>query len=166
MPGSNRAEPTGVRILLVEDEAAIRRATTAALEGLGHTVDAVAELDAARALLGEQRYDLALLDLGLRQSSGGFVLIRHIRAAGLPTAIVVLSGTQDHEDMLAAIRLGVADFVPKPVRTSELICVVRRVLALGTVAANGEEGAVGDPDSGGSGTTPDADPKPGEEGAA
>ena len=140
MPSSQG--PTGVRILLVEDEAAIRRATTATLESMGHAVDGVSELEAAQTLLAERTYDLAILDLNLRQGCGGFVLIRHIRAAGLPTPIVVLSSTRDHEDILAALRLGVSDFVPKPVRASELSCVTRRVLQQGVVAANRDAPAV------------------------
>ena len=141
MPGSSPAEPTGVRILLVEDEVAIRRATAGALEAMGHTVDAEGELEAAQAQLKAHTYDLAILDLKLRQGCGGFVLIRHIRAAGLPTPIVILSSTRDHEDILAALRLGVSDFVQKPVRVSELQCVTRRILQRGAVAANEKDAA-------------------------
>jgi DNA-binding response OmpR family regulator len=133
---SNPSDSTGVRVLLVEDEVAIRRATTAALESLGHTVDAASELDAAQALLGENTYDLALVDLNLRGGHGGFVLMRHMGHHEISTPIVVISSTTSHEDILAAFRLGVTDFVQKPVRTSELICVVARVLKKRAVAAN------------------------------
>ena len=126
----------GARILLVEDEVAIRRATTAALEAMGHSVTPAPEFDAAQALLKSETFDLALVDLNLRGGHGGFVLMRHIRAEGFSLPIIVISSTTDHEDILAALRLGVDDFVQKPVRASELTCVVGRTLKKHRVAAN------------------------------
>lgn len=139
MAASSSGEGTGVRVLLVEDEAAIRRATTSALEALGHSVDAAVDIEAAQSMLEEHTYDLALLDLNLRQGAGGFVLVRYMRSQGIATPVVIISSTRDHEDILACFRLGVADFVQKPVRVSELHCVTGRVLKRGAVAANKAE---------------------------
>lgn len=144
MPSSKPPASPGIRVLLVEDEVAIRRATTATLETMGYAVDSAPELDAATALLGQNTYDLALVDLNLRQSQSGFVLIRTIRAKGLSIPIVVLSSTRDHEDILAAFRLGAANFVRKPVRVSELAVVIRAILRGQGVAEAGSEGATAD----------------------
>ncbi len=139
------ASAAGARILLVEDEVAIRRATTAALEALGHTVSAAPELEAAQTLLKQKTFDLALVDLNLRGGHGGFVLMRFVRAEGLDLPMIVISSTTDHEDILAAFRLGVDDFVQKPVRVSELTCVVGRILKKHRGAANGSAPGEGAP---------------------
>ena len=66
--------------------------------------------------------------------------------------IVVISSTRDHEDILAAFRLGAADFVQKPVRVSELAVVTRRILGGGAAEAAPADAAEAAP----GGAAPDA----------
>lgn len=130
---------SGPHILLVEDESAIRRAATAALESAGYRVDAAADIEGAEKALARVEHDLALIDLHLRDGQGGFMLLRRIGASGSSTRAVVFSSTRDFEDILAAFRLGAVDFVPKPLRSGELLTVVKRALRAVGVAANQPE---------------------------
>ncbi len=132
---------SGARVLLVEDESAIRRAASATLESAGYTVETAADIESAEKALARSDYDLALVDLHLRDGQGGFTLVRRIGASKASTVVVVVSSTRDFEDVLAAFRLGAADFVPKPLRTGELLTVVRRSLRAAQTPANEPEQA-------------------------
>ncbi len=130
---------SGTRVLLVEDESAIRRAASATLEAAGYAVETAADIESAEKALDRTDYDLALIDLHLRDGQGGFLLVRRIGASDASTVVIVVSSTKDFEDVLAAFRLGAADFVPKPLRTGELITVVRRALRAAQAPANEAE---------------------------
>lgn len=113
------------RILVVEDEPAIRESVAYALERDGFEALAAPLLATARARLSEA--DLVLLDLMLPDGSG-FEFIRQVRAAGVATPIIVLSSRDGESDRVAALETGADDYVTKPFSPREVVARVRAVL--------------------------------------
>ncbi len=112
-----------VRILVIEDELAIRRLVQAALTRGGYDVD-TAETG-AEGIRKAQHCALAILDLGLPDRDG-LELIGPLRDAGL--AVIVLTAREQTEEKVAALDLGADDYVTKPFDTDELLARVRSCL--------------------------------------
>ena len=121
---------SGARLLVVDDEPAIRQALTAELEAAGYEVTAVNEGASAIALAENTRFDLVLTDLAMPRVDG-FELIRALRAlpdAAGSTPILVLSVRGEEQDKVRALDLGADDFVSKPFALAELLARVRAQL--------------------------------------
>lgn len=114
------------RILVVDDDAAIRSSLAQQLGEEGYGVSlAVDGVDGA-AQFDVQQPDLVLTDLAMPVSDG-FALIHHIRTTA-ETPIVVLSVRGGDADKVRALDLGADDFVVKPFSTPELMARVRAQL--------------------------------------
>jgi DNA-binding NtrC family response regulator len=109
----------GARVLIVDDDAEIRRVLTAVLVESGAEVAEAASATEGMARLGREDFDVALLDIQMPDHSGLDVL-RWARAAALDTELIVLTGHADVETAVEAMRLGACDFVTKPCRNAEL----------------------------------------------
>ncbi len=113
-------------ILVVDDEAPIRRTLRTVLEAHGYRVlEAATGADALRRL-GAERPDLLLLDLGLPDRDGIEVL-RELRAWS-PVPVVILSARGDEAAKVKALDLGADDYVTKPFGTAELLARLRAAL--------------------------------------
>lgn len=112
------------RLLLVEDDPAIGRALTGALEAEGYDVSwartGTDGLDLARRVEPE----LVLLDLGLPDLDGVEVC-RTLRSQSPDTAIVMLTARRDEIDVVLGLDAGANDYVTKPFRLAELLARVR-----------------------------------------
>ena len=118
--------PAGYSILVVEDEAAIRRFVRLALGAEGHTVH---EADSvARGLIeaGTRRSDLVVLDLGLPDGDGIEVIHGLRRWSTVP--VIVLSARSQEADKIAALDAGADDYLVKPFGAGELMARVRAQL--------------------------------------
>ena len=118
--------PAGHSILVVEDEAAIRRFVRLALGAEGHTVH---EADSvARGLIeaGTRRPDLVVLDLGLPDGDG-IEVIRGLRSWST-VPVIVLSARSQEADKIAALDAGADDYLVKPFGAGELMARVRAQL--------------------------------------
>src|SRR5205823_6850881 len=115
------------RIVVVEDEPAIRRSVVDALRASGYEVAEAA--DGARGLEEAVRLgvDLVLLDLLLPQRDGLEVLseLRKVRPT-LPVIILTAKGTED--DRVRGLKMGADDYVVKPFSARELLARVEAVL--------------------------------------
>lgn len=115
------------RILIVEDDGAIRRGLVDALKYSGYATreaaDGAAGLDAA--ITGE--IDLVLLDI-LMPKLDGFSVLREIRKSkpGLP--VIMLTAKGEESDRVRGLREGADDYVVKPFSTTELFARVEAVL--------------------------------------
>lgn len=114
-------------ILVVEDDAAIRRGLVDALRFTGYTVheapDGRAGLDAALAIDA----DLVLLDIMMPRMDGTEVLAE-LRKARPAQPVIFLTARGEEEDRVRGLRLGADDYVVKPFGIDELIARVEAVL--------------------------------------
>src|SRR3954454_24666184 len=108
-----------LRVLVVDDEPAIRRFLRVGLSSQGYMVS---ELDTglpAVDLACRKVTHLIVLDLGLPDVDGTEV-IRRVRSAGSPVPIIVLSSRSDEAAKVNALDLGADDYVTKPFGIDEL----------------------------------------------
>ncbi|MCW8141549.1 MAG: sigma-54-dependent Fis family transcriptional regulator [Planctomycetota bacterium] len=105
------SDPLGV--LVVDDEANIRRTLRLCLEADGARVVEATSAEGALAALGREPFDLALLDLRLGQDDG-LQLIPALLARQLDLPIVVITAHASYESAVEAIKRGARDYLPKP----------------------------------------------------
>lgn len=115
------------RIMIVEDELAIRRLLRTSLTSQGFQVIEAADGAQALAEIEQAEPDLVILDLGLPDIQGQ-ELIRIIRTQGSTLPIVVLSSRTDERGKVETLDLGADDYVTKPFGTDELLARIRAAL--------------------------------------
>jgi len=119
-----------LRILIVEDNAALARGLTASLRASGFAVDHVTHGVAA---LDEERlvpYNLMILDVGLPDLSG-FEVLGKLRQRGSRTPVLVLTARGALSDRVKGLDLGADDYLLKPFEPAELEARVRALLRRG-----------------------------------
>ena len=114
---------TTTRLLVVEDEAEIRRFLALSLEREGFDVCEAETLKRAMIEAANRRPDLILLDLGLPDGDG-VDLIRDVRTWS-QVPIVILSARTDEADKIEALDAGADDYLIKPFGIGELLARVR-----------------------------------------
>ena len=114
------------RILLVEDERAIRDAVAAYLEREGYWVTPAEDGQAALDAFTKHKFDLVVLDLMLPKVSGEEVCRRIRDASDVP--IIMLTAKGEEEDRIAGLELGADDYLVKPFSPRELVARVRALL--------------------------------------
>lgn len=124
------------RILVVDDEAALREGLRTYLELEGYEADTAASAEEAIAL-DLSRYDLLLLDIMMDGMSGTELAgaVRRDRAtAELP--IIFLTAKDSDDDMVDGLRLGADDYIPKPYSIRNVLARVEAVLRRGKWTAS------------------------------
>ncbi len=122
-----RAATAPLKVLVVDDEPAIRRFLRTSLTAHGYLVD---EADDGRAALDSIRRnpaDVLILDLGLPEIDG-FQVIRSLRGDGSALPIIILSSRTDEHGKVEALDLGADDYLTKPFGVDELHARVRAAL--------------------------------------
>jgi two-component system, OmpR family, response regulator RegX3 len=114
------------RVLLVEDEKAIRDAVSAYLEREGYWVTPAADGEIALTEFEKHRFDVVVLDLMLPKISGEEVC-RSIRDVS-DVPIIMLTAKGETEDRIAGLELGADDYLVKPFSPRELVARVRALL--------------------------------------
>ena len=114
------------RVLVVDDDAAIRGSLAQQLGEQGYAVILASDGREGSREFDQQHPDLVLTDLAM-PNVDGFALIEHVRAAG-DTPIVVLSVRGGDSDKVRALDLGADDFVVKPFSSPELLARLRAQL--------------------------------------
>ena len=116
-----------MRILVVEDDASLRRYVRGALEDSGFNIDEAACLDDAIGHVEGVPYDAVVLDLGLPDGDGLSLIetIRRVRG-GLP--ILVLTARDSIKDRVRGLDRGADDYLVKPFATEELVARLRALL--------------------------------------
>lgn len=113
------------KILVVEDDAHIRRLLRVAAERAGYRVGEAVTGREGLSLLDIDKPDLVLLDLGLPDRDG-LELVQLFKARG--AAVIVVSAREDTAEKVAALDLGADDYLTKPFDTEELLARVRTAL--------------------------------------
>ena len=111
----------GLRILLVDDDPAVRRLVGQMLEADGYAVvNAESVVTAAEAIeAAGHPFDAAVLDVCLPDGQG-FEIIERLRDGQLPCGVVLMTGSPSEEIVAKSIGVGVSEFLPKPYRRAEL----------------------------------------------
>jgi len=116
-----------MRLLLVEDDLQLGRATQTGLAEAGFAVDWVRDGVAADAALSAEEFAAVVLDLGLPRRSGLEVLAR-LRAAGKKTPVLILTARDAIEDRVKGLDTGADDYVVKPFRLEEIAARLRALV--------------------------------------
>ena len=116
------------RILVVDDEADIRRLLQEILSEEGHDVDVAADAVQARAARARSAPDLVLLDIWMPDTDGITLLREWSNDASHDCPVVMMSGHGTVETAVEATRLGAFDFIEKPLSLAKLLPTVKRAL--------------------------------------
>jgi two-component system response regulator MprA len=117
----------GVKVLVVEDDPAVRGSLERSLRFEGYEVVSAADGQAALAAVAEHAPDAVLLDLGLPRL-GGVEVCRRLRAAGDTTPVLMLTARDATSDRVAGLDVGADDYLPKPFALEELLARLRALL--------------------------------------
>jgi len=124
-----------VRLLLVEDDAALRLSLARKLEGEGHRVDQAADGEDGLFQATEYPVDLAIVDLGLPKLNG-IELVKRLRGQGRKTPILILTARGSWQDKVAGLEAGADDYLTKPFEYPELAARVKALLRRSSNAAS------------------------------
>src|SRR5512137_1577829 len=113
----------GLRVLVVDDERAIRRYLHAALNAQGYTVYEASSGKDALDMAVTDRPDLIILDLGLPDMDG--VEVTRLLREWSKTPIIILSVREQEADKIAALDAGADDYLTKPFGMGELLARIR-----------------------------------------
>jgi len=113
-----------IRILLVDDESAIRRALRPPLTELGFLVVEASRGEEALQVLRTGAFDVVLLDINM-PGIGGIETLRRIRSSAPRLPVLMLTVRDGEEEKVEALELGADDYVTKPFSTRELIARIR-----------------------------------------
>jgi two-component system response regulator QseB len=116
-----------MKLLLVEDEPALRSTLIEALRQGGYVVEVAADYTQAYDKIKVYRYDCVLLDLTLPDGNG-LDLLRALKADGSPAGVLVISARDGLEDRVAGLDLGADDYLVKPFHLSELNARLRAII--------------------------------------
>jgi len=108
-----------MRILIVEDEAALAARIVANLERYGMVCEHVASADDAAGFADED-FNALIVDLGLPGMSG-LELIRSLPAGGVATPVLILTARSSWQEKVEGLNAGADDYLVKPVMTEELV---------------------------------------------
>jgi two-component system, OmpR family, response regulator len=116
-----------VRILVVEDEAAIADQLAQALREAGYAVDCAYDGRRADELVFVEPYDAVLLDLGL-PGADGLALLRRWREHRLNVPVLVITARGSWSERVLGIDSGADDYLPKPFQIEEVLARVRALV--------------------------------------
>jgi two-component system KDP operon response regulator KdpE len=115
------------KLLVVDDEASVRRALHTTLYSLGFDIGEASTGEEAIALCRIVRYDAVLLDINM-PGKGGIETCRELSRLMPGMAILMLSVNDDHERKIEALEAGADDYITKPFHMRELTARIRAAL--------------------------------------
>ncbi len=116
-----------MRVLIIDDDRALRAALRRALTLAGYEVDAVADGEDGLARLAERPADAVVLDLGL-PGLDGLAVCRRLRASGNRVPVLMLTARDAVEDRIDGLDAGADDYLVKPFDVGELGARLRALL--------------------------------------
>jgi DNA-binding NtrC family response regulator len=115
------------RVLIVDDEKAMRLALKSLLAKEGYDVDTAESGEEALRRIGPGSFHVVITDLSMKEVDGMEVL-EHARRVDPDTAVVMITAHGSEKVAVAAMKQGAADYLPKPFDNDELRVLVRRVM--------------------------------------
>jgi two-component system response regulator MprA len=122
----------GEAILVVDDDAPIRRMLDRTLSAEGYEVETAADGGGALAAVERSAPDLVVLDVAM-DGLDGLAVCRRLRAKGLALPVLLLTARDGVPDRVAGLDAGADDYLVKPFATDELLARVRALLRRGKV---------------------------------
>ena len=120
--------PAKNKILVADDEEALRTVLSSELEGEGYNVHSAADGQEAITLLQSNEFDLILLDIKM-PNVDGFEVLKFVKDKSPKTKVVMLTGFADLKNAIESKKLGAEDFISKPYDLVDLLTTVERVLS-------------------------------------
>jgi DNA-binding response OmpR family regulator len=124
-----------VRVLLVEDQAALLKALRQGLEEEGFAVDTAADGEEADVKARTTPYDVVVLDIMLPKVDG-LTLLKKWRAAGISTHVLMLTARGTLSDKVTGLDVGADDYLTKPFELDELLARIRALIRRGHQTKN------------------------------
>jgi two-component system nitrogen regulation response regulator NtrX len=121
------------RVLIIDDDAGVRRVLDRILTGAGYQVEQAADAFQALDLLDSSQPDAALLDIKM-PGMDGFGLLENLRSRGLEIPVVILTGHGDQFTAQQCLDAGAAAYLTKPPDRADLLLTIRGAVAQGRVA--------------------------------
>ena len=121
------------RILIVDDEPAIRATMRLVFQKEGFDVTVASTVKEALDEIAKQEFDVLLSDLNIGQPGDGFTVVSAMRRSQPKALTLIITGYPDFETALRAIRSQVDDYVTKPADLSELMATIKEKLTHPTV---------------------------------
>lgn len=129
----------GARLLWVDDQVEVAQTLASLLDPLHPRVRFVSDIEIAEKALQAEYYDAAVVDLRMPPGDwGGLQLLERLRAQGVMTPCVVLSGEGGQTETIQALRSGAVDYIEKSRSKEELLARIRGVLARAETEAESE----------------------------
>ena len=116
------------KVLVVDDEDALRTVLSGELTSEGYDVGTAADGDDAISTLQNQTFDLVLLDIKMPRMNG-FEVLKFVKEKHPETKVVMLTGFADLKNAIESKKLGAEDFVSKPYDLVDLLTTIERVLS-------------------------------------
>jgi two-component system response regulator PhoP len=116
-----------MRLLLIEDDAALRLPLARQLEAEGYRVDQARDGEEGLFLAREYPFDLAIVDLGLPKLNG-LTIVQRLRAGGSTMPLLILTARGSWQDKVSGLEAGADDYVVKPFEYPELAARVKALL--------------------------------------
>ncbi|MDB5954153.1 response regulator transcription factor [Ramlibacter sp.] len=124
-----------MRLLLIEDDAALRQGLARQLEAEGYRVDQAGAGDEGLYLAREYPFDLVIVDLGLPKVNG-LTIVQRLRTEGRTMPLLILTARGSWQDKVAGLEAGADDYVTKPFEYPELAARVKALLRRSLQAAS------------------------------
>ncbi|MEK7818329.1 MAG: response regulator [Bacteroidota bacterium] len=115
------------RILVVDDEDALRTVLSNELRDAGYDIVMSADGDEAIVELKKSSFDLILLDIKMPRVSG-FEVLKFIKQENISLKIVMLTGFADLKNAIESKKLGASEFITKPYDLNEVLATIERLL--------------------------------------
>ena len=120
------------RILVVDNEAKMRRILELALKNMGHHVEQAADGEEALTVIERGVFDLVLTDLRMPRMDG-IGLLNALRERGIEVPVIVLTAYATIETAVTAMKLGAVDYIIRPFEMETIELAVNRVLTMQSV---------------------------------
>ena len=131
VPAGTPPSIKGLKILVVEDDAAARAMLVRTLETLGAIITPASSVERALEIVKdkENEFDVMLSDIGMH-GKDGIELIQHIRARGNQIPAAALTAHESDVDVAEIMKAGYSMYLPKPIEMAYLVAAVADLAAM------------------------------------
>jgi len=116
------------RILVVDDEDALRMVLSSELSSSGYDVATASDGDEAITVIQNKKFDLVLLDIKMPKVDG-FEVLKFVKKNYPAMKVIMLTGFADLKNAIESKKHGAEDFVSKPYDLVDLLTTIERVLS-------------------------------------